>query len=63
MFTNNMDWAPGSVVDLYRARWQIEVFFKQIKQTLQFADFLGNSENAVQWQLWTALLAYICCTT
>jgi hypothetical protein len=57
--TNNMDWAPGSVADLYRARWQIEVFFKQIKQTLQLADFLGNSENAVQWQLWTALLTYI----
>lgn len=63
MFTNNMDWAPGSVVVLYRARWHIEVFFKQIKQTLQLADFLGNSENAVQWQLWTALLAYICCAT
>ena len=57
--TNNMDWAPSSVADLYRSRWQIEVFFKQIKQTLQLADFLGNSENAVKWQLWTALLTYI----
>lgn len=57
--SNNMDWAPSSIADLYRSRWQIEVFFKQIKQTLQLADFLGNSENAVQWQLWSALLTYI----
>ena len=35
---------------------QIEVFFKQIKQTLQLADFLGTSANAVRWQIWTALL-------
>jgi hypothetical protein len=37
----------------------IEVFFKQIKQTLQLADFLGNSANAVRWQVWTALLLYL----
>ena len=35
------------------------MFFKQIKQTLQLADFLGQSENAVRWQIWTALLAYL----
>ncbi|MDB6067599.1 MAG: family transposase [Pedosphaera sp.] len=35
----------------------IEVFFKQIRQTLQLADFLGTSANAVRWQVWTALLA------
>lgn len=40
-------------------RWQIEVFFKEIKQTLQLADFLGTSANAVRWQVWTALLAYL----
>ena len=57
--TNNFDWAPGTVADLYRCRWQIEVFFKQIKQTLQLADFLGNSANAVRWQVWTALLVYV----
>jgi len=57
--TNNMEWAPGTVADLYRCRWQIEVFFKQIKQTLQLADFLGNSANGVRWQLWTALLVYV----
>jgi len=41
--TNNFIWAAGTVAELYRYRWQIEVFFKQIKQTLQLADFLGNS--------------------
>lgn len=57
--TNNFTWAASSVADLYRSRWQIEVFFKQIKQTLKMSDFLGNSANAVRWQLWTALLAYV----
>lgn len=57
--TNNLEWAAGTVADLYRCRWQIEVFFKQIKQTLQLADFLGNSANAVRWQVWTALLVYV----
>lgn len=57
--TNHLEWSPRSVADLYRCRWQIEVFFKQIKQTLQLADFLGHNANAVRWQVWTALLAYV----
>jgi len=57
--TNNLTWAPSSVAELYRCRWQIEVFFKQIKQTLQVGDFLGHNANAVRWQLWTALLSYV----
>ncbi len=57
--TNNLEWSPRSVADLYRCRWQIEVFFKQIKQTLQLADFLGHNANAVRWQVWTALLVYV----
>ena len=57
--TNNMGWSAQSVVDLYRSRWSIEVFFKQIKQTLKLADFLGNSANAVRWQIWSALLCYL----
>jgi len=57
--TNNLSWSAGSVADLYRCRWQIEVFFKQIKQSLQLCDFLGNSANAVRWQVWTALLLYV----
>ena len=57
--TNNLAWSAQTIADLYRCRWQIEVFFKQIKQTLQLADFLGNSANAVRWQVWTALLMYV----
>lgn len=57
--TNNLEWSPRSVADLYQCRWQIEAFFKQIKQTLQLADFLGHNANAVRWQVWTALLAYV----
>ena len=57
--TNNMEWAPSSICDLYKSRWGIEVFFKEIKQTLQIADFVGYNENAVRWQIWTALLVYV----
>jgi hypothetical protein len=57
--TNQLTWSAESVVELYRCRWRIEVFFKQIKQTLQLADFLGTSANAVRWQVWTALLVYL----
>jgi hypothetical protein len=57
--SNNLEWSASSIVELYRCRWQIEVFFKQIKQTLQLADFLGTSANAVRWQIWTALLVYL----
>src|SRR6267143_501578 len=59
VLTNNLKWSPRSVADLYRCRWQIEVFFKQIKQTLQLGDFLGHNANAVRWQVWMALLAYV----
>jgi hypothetical protein len=57
--TNNLEWSAQSIAHLYQSRWQIEVFFKQIKQTLQLADFLGTSANAVRWQIWTALLVYL----
>jgi hypothetical protein len=57
--TNNFQWQPQSVADLYRCRWQIELFFKSLKQNLQLADFLGYSANAIRWQIWTALLVSI----
>ena len=57
--TNQLTWSAQTIADLYRSRWAIEVFFKQLKQTLQLADFLGNSANAVRWQVWTALLTYV----
>ena len=57
--TNNLDWSALTICDLYRNRWQIEVFFKQLKQTVQLVDFLGNSANAVKWQVWMALLTHL----
>jgi len=57
--TNNTEWAASSVGALYKARWGIEVFFKQIKQTLQICDFLGHNKHAIRWQLWAALLLYV----
>jgi len=57
--TNNFSWSAQTIADLYRCRWQIEIFFKELKQTLQLADFLGHSAGAVKWQVWTALLAYL----
>ena len=57
--TNNFLWSPSSVCDLYRRRWDIEVFFKQVKQSLKLSNFLGHSANAVRWQIYTALLIYV----
>jgi hypothetical protein len=57
--TDNFDLAASTICDLYKARWDIELFFKQLKQTLKLSDFLGYSENAVQWQVWMALLTYV----
>lgn len=57
--TNNRDWSPRTVCDLYKRRWDIEVFFKQVKQSLKLSNFLGHSANAVRWQVFTALLVYV----
>jgi hypothetical protein len=57
--TNNLAWSPRSVCDLYRRRWDIEVFFKQVKQSLKLGSFLGQSANALRWQIFTALLVYV----
>ena len=57
--TNQLDWSAWTVAELYRCRWDVEVFFKEIKQTLQLADFLGNSEHAIRWQIWCGLLVHL----
>ena len=44
---------------LYKSRWAIEAFFKQLKQGLAVSDFLGQNKNAIQWQVWMAILVYI----
>jgi hypothetical protein len=57
--SNHLDWSAASIVELYGCRWEIETFFKELKQTVQLVDFLGHSENAVKWQVWTALLVHL----
>ena len=57
--TNNLQWAPTTIAELYRARWQVELLFKELKQTLQLRDFYGENGNAVAWQIWTALLTHL----
>lgn len=57
--TNQVDWAASTVVELYKVRWEIEVFFKQLKQTLKLCDLIGYSANAIRWQVWIALLLHL----
>ena len=57
--TNRLDLSALEVVELYRRRWQIELFFKWIKQNLKIKAFYGTSKNAVLIQIWTALIAYL----
>lgn len=57
--TNALDIPAKTVADLYKERWQIELFFKWIKQNLKVKSFLGTSKNAVKTQLWIALCAYL----
>jgi hypothetical protein len=57
--TNHLRLAASTIAAIYRDRWQIELFFKAIKQSLRIKTFIGTSENAVQIQIWTALIAMV----
>jgi Transposase DDE domain/Domain of unknown function (DUF4372) len=57
--TNNLKLAASTIAAIYRDRWQIELFFKAIKQSLRIKTFIGTSENAVRIQIWTALIAML----
>ena len=57
--TNNMTLKPELIADLYRQRWQVELFFKWIKQHLRIKKFLGTTENAVKTQIWIAVCTYV----
>ncbi len=57
--TNALDIPAATVAELYKERWQIELFFKWIKQNLRVKSFLGTSRNAVMTQLWIALCTYL----
>ncbi|WP_278846613.1 IS4 family transposase, partial [Porphyromonas gulae] len=55
LLTNNMQLAASTVAALYKSRWQIEIFFRNLKQLLRIKSFIGTSRNAVETQIWTAL--------
>jgi len=57
--TNNLSWTATTIAKLYKARWEIEIFFKHIKQNLKIKSFVGTSENAVMIQIWTALITML----
>ncbi|NRT17195.1 hypothetical protein HNP99_003575 [Flavobacterium sp. 28A] len=59
IITNNLDWTARTIADLYKKRWDIELFFKAMKQNLQIKTFLGTSENAVKSQIYVALISYL----
>jgi Transposase DDE domain len=57
--TNNMKLAASTIASIYKDRWQIELFFKALKQNLRIKTFVGTSFNAVMIQIWTALIAIL----
>jgi len=59
LLTNNFYWTANTISQLYKARWQIEIFFKEIKQHLQIKTFLGTSFNAVMIQIWSTMISIL----
>ena len=59
MITNQMSWTANTIGELYKARWQIEVFFRDIKQQLHIKSFIGTTPNAVMIQIWTAMITIL----
>jgi len=59
LLTNNFKLAASTIAALYKERWQIELFFKALKQNLKIKTFVGTSPNAVRIQIWTALIAIL----
>jgi hypothetical protein len=59
IITNQLDWKARTIADLYKKRWDIELFFKAIKQKLQIKTFIGTSENAVKSHLYIALITVL----
>lgn len=57
--TNNFTLPTLTIAQLYRSRWQVELFFKWIKQNLSIKTFYGTSENAVKTQVWIAISVYV----
>jgi IS4 transposase len=57
--TNNFDLGASTIAAIYKDRWEIEIFFKHLKQNLKIKTFVGTSPNAVKIQIWTALIAML----
>jgi IS4 transposase len=57
--TNHRHFAASTIAQIYKSRWQIELFFKALKQNLRIKTFVGTSANALETQLWTALIAML----
>ncbi|NQU17275.1 MAG: transposase [Candidatus Saganbacteria bacterium] len=57
--TNNFKLSPFTIAKLYKERWQVELFFKWVKQNLKIKSFFGTTKNAVLCQIWTAMTYYL----
>jgi len=57
--TNNFKLSAKTIADIYKARWQVELFFKWVKQNLKIKSFIGTSKNAVMTQIWIAVCIYL----
>jgi len=59
LITNQFNWTSNTIGELYKSRWEVEIFFKDVKQLLLIKSFIGTSENAVMIQIWTALITIL----
>ena len=59
LITNQLNWTANTISELYKSRWQIEIFFREVKQLLHIKSFIGTSENAVMIQIWTAMITIL----
>lgn len=59
LITNQTNWSPNTIGELYKSRWEVEIFFRDIKQLLHIKSFIGTSQNAVLIQIWTALITIL----
>jgi hypothetical protein len=59
LITNQMTWTSNTIGELYKSRWEVEIFFRDVKQLLNIKSFIGTSQNAVMIQIWTALITIL----
>ena len=59
LLTNNLTWTAETIAELYKQRWMVEIFFKELKQHLKIKSFIGLNENAMWIQIWTAMITIL----